>query len=241
MKDDIDNAPALLPPVRAKATHRKQRSEQPQRVKLAPTQDRSRRRNEDILQAASELLQAVNIEDLSHSDIAQQAGISKAAIYYHYPTIAAIQRELAIRYDEELSEFLQQRDTRFDTRDWQTYLRDGANDAKDWMNRNRPACEALLGPRLTRENQLVSIEMNTKVGGSSLSQLRARYYMPDHPNLEEIISHQGEIIDLFWSRSYLSLGFIDDTTHEEGLRASLGYLKNYIPERLALREPGAAA
>jgi len=239
MKKDGDNATALLPPVRAKSTHRKQRSEQPKRVKLAPAQDRSRQRNEKILQAASELLQAVNIENLSHSDIAQQAGISKAATYYHYPTIAAIQRELSIRYDEELSEFLLKTETGFDRRDWQTYLRDGAARAKDWMNKNRPACEALLGPRLTRENQLVSIAMNSKVGIRALSGLRARYYMPEHPNFDQIIARQGEIIDLFWSGSYLSIGYIDDNAHEEALRASLGYLKNYIPERMALREPGA--
>lgn len=240
MKKDSDGATALLPPVRAKSTHRKQRSEQPKRVKLDPIQDRSRRRNEEILRAASELLQVVNIEDLSHSDIAQQAGISKAATYYHYPTIAAIQRELSLRYDEELVEFLVKTDSSSDTRDWQTYIRDGATRAKNWLNNNRPACEALLGPRLTRENQLVSIAINTKVGGRTLGELRARYHMPEHPNLEEIISHHGEIIDLFWSRSYLNLGFIDEYAHEEALRASLGYLKNYIPERMALREPDGA-
>lgn len=226
--------------VRPKSTHRKQRSDQPKRARLSPSQDRSRRRNEEILQAVIDLLQTVNVEDLSHSDIAERANISKAAVYYHYPTIAALQHELGIRFDREVSEFQATLRLSGDEIGWQELIREGSRHVRDWFNNHRPACEALLGPRMSRENQLLSSEINTRVGHTMLDDLRARFYLPEHPDLEEIISYNGEIVDLFWSRSYLRLGFIDDHHLEESLRASLGYLSNYFPEHLAPRKQKSA-
>lgn len=236
--DDVHDAD---PPVsvRPRSTHRKQRSDQPKRAPLAPTQDRSRRRNDEILQAAIELLQTVNIEDLSHSDIGERAGISKAAVYYHYPTIAALQHELGLRFDRQVSEYQNSLAIDDGSRGWQELLALGIRRTRDWFNDNRPVCEVLLGPRMTRENQMLSAEINSRVGQSVLDGLRARYHLPEHPDLEEIISYHGEIVDLFWSRSYLRVGFIDDHHLEESLRASVGYLKNYFPEHMARRKPEA--
>jgi AcrR family transcriptional regulator len=205
-----------------------------QRSRLEPVQDRSRRRNEQILEAVARLLETVNIEDLSHSDIALAAGVSKPSVHYHFPTIAAIQLELGRRYDAEVSVFLdglrEKRKRRVET--WQDMVRDGTRAARDWFNAHRPACETLLGPSLSRENRLAGITYNSQVGSSVLKAIREVFAVPDQAHLEEVFSYNGEIIDLFWSRSYLTLGTIDDKALEESLRGSLGYLRNFLPEYL---------
>jgi AcrR family transcriptional regulator len=230
-----DKAHASLPRVRPKSTHRKQRTADLQRARLEPTQDRSRRRNEEILDAAAQLLETVNIEDLSHSDIAGVAGTSKASVHYHFPTIASVQLALGRRYDAECSRHiarvpLPERDV-----SWQQLMRIGGPSARDWFNAHRPACETLLGPLMTRENRLAGIEYNTQVGATILKGLKRRFEIPEQPHLEEVFAYNGEIIDLFWSRSYLTQGHIDDRALEESLRASLGYLRNFLPEFLPTR------
>jgi len=230
------------PVVRPRSSHRKQRNSETQRAALEPSQDRSRRRNELILDAAYELLKTVNVEDLSHSDIANVAGVSKASVHYHFPTIAAIQLQLGRRLDGELSDYANQFRDHRDASSWQDVVRASARRARDWFNDRRPACEALLGPLLTRENRLAGITYNRQVGSSLLAAIRKTFVVPDTGSLEEVFSYNGEILDLFWSRSYLTRGRIDDEALEESLRASLGYLRNFLPEYLPKRttEPEAS-
>lgn len=239
MADKRKLAAGTAPLVRPKSTHRKQRSSEQARSRLEPVQDRSRKLNESILSAAATLLESVNIDDLSHSDVAEVAGVSKAAVYYHYPTIAAIQLALGRKYDTAVSEHLAARRPNRPYSDWQEFVKDGTWAARDWFNAHRPACETLLGPLLARENKLAGFEYNTLIGVTTLQGLRELFVMPEQENLEEIMSYNGEIIDLFWSRSYLRHGMIDDHANEEAIRASIGYLKTYIPEVLPRRTHGS--
>jgi AcrR family transcriptional regulator len=234
-----EKAHAGLVTVRPKSTHRKQRTADLQRARLEPVQDRSRRRNDEILDAAAQLLETVNIEDLSHSDIAALAGMSKASVHYHFPTIASVQLALGRRYDAECSAYLARIPLPGGDVSWQELMRHGAAHARDWFNARRPACETLLGPLMTRENRLAGIEYNTQIGATGLRGLRRRFEIPEQPHLEEVFAYNGEIIDLFWSRSYLTRGHIDDRALEESLRASLGYLRNFLPEFLPPRRKAA--
>lgn len=227
-----DKADVGLPKVRPKSTHRKQRAADLQRARLEPVQDRSRRRNDQILDAAAQLLETVNIEDLSHSDIAEIAGTSKASVHYHFPTIASVQLALGRRYDAACSAYLARIPLPSGEMSWQQLMRHGATHARDWFNARRPACETLLGPLMTRENRLAGIEYNNQIGSTGLRGLRRRFEIPEQPHLEEVFAYNGEIIDLFWSRSYLTRGQIDDRALEESLRASLGYLRNFLPDYL---------
>ncbi|MBL0966185.1 TetR/AcrR family transcriptional regulator [Blastomonas sp.] len=219
--------------VTPKSTHRKSRSEAAQRSQLAPVQGRSRRRHEEIVDAVKRLLRDVNIEDLSHSDIAAEAGISKPSVHYHFPTIAALQLELGRRFDEELHHILVEHSERLPRdgkRTWQEEMRAGALVAREYFNANRPACEALYGPMLHRENRLASFEHNSQTGAAMLKALRRRFELPPLPELEAVFTANGEILDLFWSASYLRHGVIDDAAFEESMRASLGYLRNFFPD-----------
>lgn len=222
--------------VRPKASHRKARSTEKAKPRIKPVQDRSKRSNEAIFEAAISLLETVNIEDLSHSDIATVASVSKASVYYHFPTIASLKLALSRRFDEELFEHLKSHDHLGEKYDnWPDMNRAGARLARDWLNDNRPACEALYGPALSRENRIASVAYNASVGREIQARLSERFILPDLPNLPEITEMNGEIIDLFWSRSYLMTGQISDHALEESLRASIGYLRNFLADFLPPR------
>lgn len=223
--------------VRPKASHRKHRASELQRTALEPVQERSRRRNDQILEAAAKLLETVNIENLAHADIATVAGISKASVHYHYPTIAAIQLALGQRYDADVAQYVTAHAAPGHVASWHEIVRRNAGLAWTWFNQNRPACEALLGPLMTRENRLAGMDYNARGGSATLRRIRKEFVIAEQPQLEEVFAYNGEIIDLFWSRSYLRSGRIDEAALEESLRASLGYLRNFLPEILP-RQPG---
>ncbi len=195
-------------------------------------------RHEEIIKAAARLLKHANIEDLSHQDIATEAGVSKPSVHYHFPTIAAIQRELGRRFDDELTvrfETLQAEGMLRRARTWQDYARALASAARDYFNSSRPACEALYGPMLHRENRLASFTYNTSNGIGLLKALQRRFEIVPQQNLEEAFVYNAEILDLFWASSYLRYGQITDRAFEESMRASLGYLRNFLPEIVPIR------
>lgn len=229
--------------VRQKSSHRKQRAETLPRTQRPPAQKRSKQRREEILLAVEALLETVDIEDLSHADIATTAGVSRASVHYHFPTISSVQYEIGRRYDTRLAKVMQDlrdRLAKADVSTWHDWVRIEATAARDWFNAHRPACEALLGPLLTRKNRVAAMEDNARVGLSKLQNLCRLFEVPDEMLLASKIRYNGEMMDLFWSASYQGKGHIDDTALEESIRASVGFLRSFLPDVLPMREPAAA-
>jgi AcrR family transcriptional regulator len=222
----------------AKPSRRKSPDPKGPRVPRPPSQERSRRRFEAILSAAEALLQNANIEDLSFYDLARKAEISPASVFYLFPSMAAVQLELRKRYDVVLSGLLvdiHHKLTRMRVPTWQEWMRIEAGEARNYYNANRPACEALLGPLLHRDNRLPSLQGNALIGASNLANMRRIFDVPIMPGLERKFAYNCELIEMFWSGSYMARGFIDDVAFEESIRASVGYLRNFLPEMLPLR------
>ena len=106
--------------------------------------------------------------------LGQAPGVSKAAVYYHYPTIAAIQLALGRSFDTDVSTYLIGQRLKWPCDSWPQYLAAGTWSARDWFNANRAACETLLGPLLGRQNKLAGFEYNTLVGAALLEGLNER-------------------------------------------------------------------
>lgn len=226
--------------VRPRSTQRKQRGQSTPADKRSPRQDRSRKRFQEILDVTEELLQSANIEDLSLSDIGQKANISKASVHYHFPTVAAIQLELARRHDETIMVLLDAMGAELEKQrlpQWQDWLRIKSGVARDYFNSHRAACECLLGPVLHRRNRMLSMENNEKIGYGKLRSLINAFEVSNEPLLQEVMPYAGEILDTFWSGSYIKNGYIDDRAFDESIRAVVGYLRNFLPEIMVLKKP----
>lgn len=225
--------------VRPRSTQRKQRAQSTPAVKRAPSQDRSRKRFQEILDVTEELLQTANIEDLSLSDIGQKANISKASVHYHFQTVAAIQLELARRHDDVIVALLDAKGAELEQQrhpNWQDWLRIKADVARHYFNTHRAACECLLGPVLHRRNRLLSMENNERIGYGKLRSLINAFEVSNEALLQDIMPYAGEILDTFWSGSYVKHGYIDDRAFEESIRAVVGYLRNFLPEIMVLKK-----
>jgi AcrR family transcriptional regulator len=230
--------------VRPKASKRKTRSQSLEHKARSPSQGRSQQRFKAILAATTELLAEANIEDLSFNDIAVRAGVSPASIHYHFPSMAALRRELAKAANESMIAWVvaEQRQ-RLNTRDprWQTWTREVNRAACDFLNENRYLCEILLGPTLHREARLAAIQYNDETAQGILDGLNDVFVLPEVPGLLEKFRVVCEFNDALWSRSYILHGRITEAAFEETLQLQIAYLRTALPEVLMLRPPAPPA
>jgi AcrR family transcriptional regulator len=70
-------------------------------LRRAPTQQRSRARQERILAAATALIAAQGSDAMRMGELAEKAGISIGSLYQYFPDKAAIIRTLAERYNAQ--------------------------------------------------------------------------------------------------------------------------------------------
>lgn len=231
-----------VPVVRAKASHRKGRTAEVLRTPRVPTQERSRRRYQSILDATQRLLNAANIEDISLYDIAKEAGISPASVHYLFNTVAAVHVELNRVYNDIITgQIIAAQTTLVDQQvsTWQEWTRISLDAARVHFNSNRPMCEILLGPALHRKSRVANMQGSDTLGQAALVNLKRVFMVPDIPGLEKNFMYAGEILDAFWSGAYSARGYIDDETFEETMKAIIGYLRNVLPETMRLINPKA--
>jgi TetR/AcrR family transcriptional repressor of nem operon len=81
----------------------------PLRNKTRPAESATRR---EILDVAERLAQTVGFNGFSYADIAQQVGITKASLHYHFPTKAELGLELIERYAAFFNAALKEIDAR---------------------------------------------------------------------------------------------------------------------------------
>lgn len=224
--------------IRPKASQRKGRTAVVVRTARAPTQGRSQRRFDEILDTTQQLLESARIEDISFYDIARKAGMSPASVHYLFPSMAAVRLELSRRYNREFATQLADMAAELikaGELSWQQWVRALADGARTVLNASRSQSEITLGPVLNREGRLSNIETNGVVAKSILETLQAAFIVPEIPNLEMMFSLANEVFDALWSRSYMLQGRIDDEAFEESMRVVLAYMRTVLPERLTLR------
>lgn len=229
-------------PVRQKASHRKGRTAEVRRSPRVPTQERSRRRYQAIIEATEYLLQTANIEDISLYDIGKQAKIAPASVHYLFNTVTAIHIELNKIYNEQLTAIvLEQSKLQAANKNpsWQDWVRVLMTKGRDALNNNRAMSEIMLGPTLHRQSRLNNLMHNKTFGQASLEVMREAFVMPEIPNLERYFMFSTELGEALWSGSYSAKGMVDDETFTESVRATLAYLRCFLPETLALKEPPA--
>lgn len=226
--------------VRPKASQRKGRTGEITREARVPTQERSRRRYQQIIEATEALLASANIEDLSLYDIARQAQIAPASVHYLFSTVAAIHIELSRLYNRRMTDHMLARQrvlaaTRQPS--WQSWFRLLMREAVDLLNQHRPMAEVMLGPTMHRLSYQAAMEMNAVFARATLEMLSQAYVLPDIPHHENHHMMSIVISEALWRSAYMQNGHIDDETFEESLRATVAYMRCFLPETLRLREP----
>lgn len=236
-------AKAKTEPVRQKASHRKGRTDEVRHEPRVPTQERSRRRYQAIIEATIHLLETANIEDISLYDIAKESKIAPPSVHYLFSTVAAVHVELNRIYNESLTEkIVDVNRSMFASGNpsWQDWVREAMTAGRNLLNANRPMSEIMLGPSLHRKSRATNLATNASFAKTVLEIMQQRFVMPEIPHLERCFTFAAEIADALWSGSYSAYATIDDITFNESVRANIAYLRCFLPDTLMLREVSTA-
>jgi hypothetical protein len=95
--------------------------------------------------------------------------------------------------------------------------------------------EIMLGPTLHRESRRTSVAMNYTFGSAALVMMQDVFVMPDIPDLAKYYAFSSGIAEALWGNAYAQCGRIDDETFEESVRATVAYLRCFLPETLRLK------
>ncbi|WP_456021836.1 TetR/AcrR family transcriptional regulator [Pseudomonas protegens] len=237
-KEDDDLARDDITNVREKASHRKGRTTEVVRSARVPTQERSKKRYQAILDATLEILQSANIEDISLHDIGRVTGLPAPSVHYLFNTVTAIFIELNKIFNEQLTKNIIASSQNLEIHQlgsWQDLVRSSLTIARNELNSNRAMSEIMLGPIMHRSMRVKNLETNRYHGAASLELLEQYFSVPAIPNMATYLMFSAELVDGLWCGAYARYGAIDDETFAESVRANLAYLRCYFPETMVVR------
>ncbi|WP_286837185.1 hypothetical protein [Pseudomonas sp. PGPPP1] len=237
--NDNEPAEADVALVREKSSQRKGRTSQIVRSARVPTQERSKKRYQAILEATLHILQCTDIENISLHDIGKVAGLPPPSVHYLFNTVTSIFIVLNKNFNSYLTESILEhsRNQGFaHVRSWQELTWSAMAIAREQLNNNRAMSEVMLGPVMHRLIRLTNLETNRYHGAASLALLDQFFVVPNAPKLADYLMYAAEIADGLWAGAYGRFGTIDDETFDESVRASIAYLRCYFPESMQVRD-----
>jgi AcrR family transcriptional regulator len=194
------------------------------------------RRRASLLAAARGLLETRDIDQISLADVARAAGIPKSSAYHFYADIVDLYVNLLAELDREMVEDLAAPlRTRIDS--WQDIVAELLRRGVRFYATNGAARQLSINPRAPPELKLRDRRNDVALAKLFESHIRARFTLPRIRHCTTVFFHAVEIADLMFSLSFLEHGVITAQMAAEARRATVGYLRNYLPERL----PRAAA
>ena len=207
-----------------------------------PTQERSRRRFEGILDAADRLLERIDPTDFSIYALAPEAGISAPSIYHFFRSPALVLMALADRY---LGRFLALMDLPLPAgiTTWQDLEGHLFERSRQFFESHAPARKLLLGAAYSSEFRKRDLNHDVRLAERGLALFQQVFILPASPDLLEKFVEMIVINEAIWALSYHRHGRITDEMAERARLARVSYAKTFLPECLELRptrEPGPA-
>jgi len=205
-----------------------------------PTQERSRRRFEGILDAADRLLERSDPADFSIYALAPEAGMSAPSIYHFFRSPTLVLTALADRYlqaflalmDEPLPAGL----TTWEELDGHLFER-----AREFFEAHAPARKLLLGAAYSSEIRKRDLNNDVLIAEKALAAFRQIFILPDSRGLLEHFVEVIVVNEAIWALSYHRHGRITDEMNERARLARVSYARTFLPQQLPFRgtcEPG---
>ncbi len=196
------------------------------------TQERSIKKRDQLLDAATELLGEQSPEDISLAEISARAGVPVGSAYHHFANANALFTALAARFAVELDDELSKPYTGGEAESWQAIVRTAVSRATALYNDRPDYRELILGGKAPAEIKLSDRQNDETIGRILLDALEQHFVVPDFPRRNEILFYSVEIADLMFMLSQMREGEINATMCEEAQLAMVTYLRAYLPEKL---------
>jgi AcrR family transcriptional regulator len=200
-----------------------------------PVRKHAQERFDALLDATESLLADAANEDVSLAQIAEFAGVPLASVYHFFPNRNAAFVALAQRFHGELRARAQQRQDPAPG-SWQEHVAQVQRRATAYLN-NRPAALRLfMGAGVSVQVRNIDMEGNAQISRRRAEEFSLYFDMPRIPELENRMATVLALCDGIWALSYSIHGRITDAYVDESIRASVCYLRCFLPEIILARQ-----
>ncbi|MDJ0917001.1 MAG: TetR family transcriptional regulator [Woeseiaceae bacterium] len=192
-------------------------------------------RREALIDTAAELLETRSVDDISLKLIADTADIAVGSAYHFYQNSNEVFAALARRFGLELAAEIAAPYGEVESSSWQT-MWCTAIDRAVALYRDKPAyARLIIGGEAPSEIKLSDRENDEQIGELFAEIIGRNFEFQDFPGRNGIFFIAVEIVDLVLSLSMIRLGHISENMADEAKRASIAYLRTYLPETMPVR------
>lgn len=199
-----------------------------------PMRKRGVERFELLLDATAQLLAERPDEDISLAQIAERADVPLASLYHFFPNRNAAFVALARRYHAALHEPGLENEATRPSR-WQDVVESKQRIGAEYLNKNPAALRLFMGAGVSVEVRNTDLSGNAELARGRAEYLNRMFHIPYVRDLEKRIAVSIALMDGIWALSYSVHRSITNEYLEESIRASILYLRCYLPEFLEPR------
>ncbi|PYE30800.1 TetR family transcriptional regulator [Rhizobium sp. PP-F2F-G38] len=215
------------------------RSDNEGAVHRVPMRKRGVERFEVLLDATEALIADRTNDDVSLAQIAEKAGVPLASVYHFFPNRNAAFVALAERFHNALRTMAQE-PLQPPISGWQEVVASRQRIGANYLNAHPAALRLFMGAGVSVDVRNTDLNGNADLARGRVKFLDHYFEMPKIKDLEKRIAISIALMDGIWALSYSVYGRITDEYVEESTRASVTYLRSFLPEFIEFR-PGAFA
>jgi len=185
------------------------------------------RRNR-LISAAVELLGSEEVEKITLSRIAAEAGIPSASAYHFFSNANDVFQAAARRFGHELLASIcdDYSDEHLGT--WQDLFSAGIDRGVELYRATPAYRQLILGAGTPPAVKVSDLESDAKIGFAFAQVLKRYFVLPKVPRLSERVFYAVEIVDMFFTLSFIYSGRITDEAVAEAKVAAVAYLERYL-------------
>lgn len=202
-----------------------------------PQRARGKERFMHLLDVTEALLAEHPDSDVTLAMIAERAAVPLPSVYHFFPNRNAIFVELSRRFHEELAA-LSRTDIVPPPQRWQDLVLTRQTRGRDYLNGRPAALRLFMGAGVSAEVRTLDLRGNSSLARLRAQEFRHRFECTGLDGLEDWLAVSFGLMDGIWTISYAEHGQITDRYLRESWRASVAYLRTYLPEDL--KPTGAA-
>ncbi len=186
-----------------------------------------RKRRQELLDAAYDLLCEQEIEDISFRDIAKRAGVPEGSAYHFFANRFDVFAELAYALNEEFARAHEKPVPTSRRKTWSQLAGHMVDVGARIYAKNPPARQLFIGGKTPLDVKQAE-RMNDREVGDAMHRSFARYFdIPDTREMHDAFYFFIEITDLMFTLSIVEHGKITPAMLKEAKRAGVAYLESY--------------
>lgn len=207
--------------------------------KRPPRRKNGQRRLKALIDATDTLLQEYDVGQISLNKIAESAGVPPASVYHFFPSKEAALIELAEVYFGKILES-SRGPIAPPPATWQDLIVRRLHDTSQFFNEHPSSMKLFFGTALNAEVRRRDMDGIASVAEARADAFDHYFVMPSIPDWTAKLANSVALNDGIWALAYSQHRCITAEALEEGIRATIAYLRCFLPEYLAPKMASSA-